>query len=489
MIFDKDELYARNGSPDSSVIEEPSSGIGIAPSGGGMPGGGSASPPREEIGMLDAIKESSIFVRNAREARLKERETRSNELKGVVSAMEHGVKMLEGLEGDQRTNAVSFYGDQLERLYPGMKDTFAAVADQPNLLTKFNQYLPHLPEPLQVLAKRDPKAFLRFAGTAEGVQTMNRAVDSVELRTATRKVQTTLIGIQQLLPPEIAEKYAQDNVITASEVFDMQQYLPENVRLSDKQLDAVKRSDNVFWTGLGVLSGKGEEDVLKERAKKPKNQTLLGRLRSEREELVAANPDDPMIASYDDMIKKVSQHKPAAPPKPAATPKPAPGPKPPSPRDVAKAEEQDQTIEAVDGRVTSMIEQLQKNSALVGPAGTARRVAETVAGVAAPGIPTPGIDYQQNLKLLLADVRKMVEKDPNLSNEERRNLMETLGGGTFQTSGSAMRALNEVNKYVKAKRKSKPAEDEPSEADLKFTAETHGITVEEVKKRLKDRKK
>lgn len=475
-LYDDDRANA-----ESSILTAPSSspsGIGLAPVRGEMP---AAPQPREEIGVWQAMKESFKPVAVARRGRQQERESeariKAQELTAIVTAMEHGVKMLEGLEGDQRANAAKFYGDQMERLYPGMKDTFSAIADQPALLTKFDSIMPNLPEPMRVLAKRSPKEFLKYAGTSDGQQAMRAALDSVELRTATKKVQTALMGIQQLLPPEIAEKYGQDGVITASEVFDMQQYLPENVRLTDAQAESVRR-DRTFWHGLGVLSGEREQAVMEERAKKPKNKSPLGRLNAEREELVKANPDDPMIAIYDDMIKKVSQHKPAA---------PKAAPKPPSPVQERKDAEVDQTIEAVDARVGSMLEQLQQTPHLVGPAGAARRVTETVAGIAAPGMETPGLDYQNNLKLLLSDVRKMIEKDPNLTKEERSSLLETIGGGTFQTSGSAMRALNEVNKYVKGKRKAKPAE--PSEADLKFTAEKHGITVEEVRKRLKERKR
>jgi hypothetical protein len=67
------------------------------------------------------------------------------------------------------------------------------------------------------------------------------------------------------------------------------------------------------------------------------------------------------------------------------------------------------------------------------------------------------LDYQNNLRLLLADVRKVVEKDPNLSNQERQALYESLGGGTFQTPGSALRALNNVMEFVERKKLTGPS--------------------------------
>lgn len=122
----------------------------------------------------------------------------------------------------------------------------------------------------------------------------------------------------------------------------------------------------------------------------------------------------------------------------------------------ASARAEEVTLDSVRQRIQSMTDKLQQNSGMVGPLGIARRVGETVAGVAAPDMPTPALDYQNELRLLLADVRKVVEKDPNLSNQERLNLYETLGGGTFQTPGSAFRTLNNVLGYMENKRMSGP---------------------------------
>jgi hypothetical protein len=118
--------------------------------------------------------------------------------------------------------------------------------------------------------------------------------------------------------------------------------------------------------------------------------------------------------------------------------------------------EQEATLESVRGRIASMTQKLQQQAGIVGPLGIARRAGETVAGMAAPDMPTPALDYQNEMRLLLTDVRKIVEKDPNLSNEERRNLYETLGGGTFQTPGSAFRTLNNILGYMENKRVTGP---------------------------------
>ena len=121
----------------------------------------------------------------------------------------------------------------------------------------------------------------------------------------------------------------------------------------------------------------------------------------------------------------------------------------------AEAREGDQAVANVKARIAKMAQLIQGGAmagATVGPLGLASRVGETVAGAMAPNQPTPAIDFKNEQSLLLADVRKMVEKDPNLSKDERERLYETLGGGITQTPGSAIRTLNNVLNYVESKK-------------------------------------
>lgn len=121
----------------------------------------------------------------------------------------------------------------------------------------------------------------------------------------------------------------------------------------------------------------------------------------------------------------------------------------------AEAAEGEQTISSVRQRIAKMASIIQGGAMAgspVGPLGMASRVGETVAGAVNQQTATPAIDYKNEQALLLADVRKMVEKDPNLSKDERERLYETLGGGIMQTPGSAIRTLNNVLNYVENKK-------------------------------------
>jgi hypothetical protein len=150
------------------------------------------------------------------------------------------------------------------------------------------------------------------------------------------------------------------------------------------------------------------------------------------------------------------------------------GVKPPPPKATAAdvKEERDKaaleaTTTSVRNRIKAMQDKLQSNAYIVGIGGAARRGVEAVGGIAVPDMPTPALDYQNDLRLLLADVRKVIEKDPNLSNQERQNLYETLGGGTFQTPGSAFRTLNNVLEYMENKKMTGPSRDANLEGAVK----------------------
>src|SRR3990167_3729743 len=116
------------------------------------------------------------------------------------------------------------------------------------------------------------------------------------------------------------------------------------------------------------------------------------------------------------------------------------------------AQQSANTLANVETRIARMSNLIKRGSVtggVVGPLGLAGRVAETARGAVQPDAPTPSIDYQNEMRLLLSDVRKIVEKDPNLSKDEREAMYETLGGGIMQTPGSALRTLTNVVEKVK----------------------------------------
>ena len=125
-------------------------------------------------------------------------------------------------------------------------------------------------------------------------------------------------------------------------------------------------------------------------------------------------------------------------------------------RKSASDAEAEQTVASVRNRIAKLSTLVQQNPTAVGLAGAARQIGEMVAGVGeslgGPVVPTPALDFANEQALLLADVRKMVEKDPNLSKDERERLYQTIGGGIRQTPSSAIRAMNYVLQFVEGKK-------------------------------------
>lgn len=201
------------------------------------------------------------------EARRKDKLLQMEELKGSTTALEHGVKLLEGMpEGPARKEFRDAYANRMESLDPGLGATFMNLSERPDFATRLNEYMPYLPEHLKSMSKLNPSGFLKFMGTAEGAKELGQAADMRDLKLATQKVQTAIVGYQQFMPPEEAKKIASDGVITASEVMSMQKYVPEAARLTDAEISAIKRNDKTFWLGLDVLHGDKENEVRAKRA-------------------------------------------------------------------------------------------------------------------------------------------------------------------------------------------------------------------------------
>jgi hypothetical protein len=264
-LFNED-LYNQ----DTGLLKEPSS----EPSGVGL----SSPEPQKPLNMQQAESPGAIGhvqralygysskdVQANRQQQI-DREEKRRELATTISAIENGVQLVQGLEGAERENAVNVYGEQLERVYPGMRDTFKAIAAQPSLLTSFEKYMPHLPEPIRQLMNLNPIAALKFFGTAEGVKTLKDAADKPLLKTADMKLRTLVGGWQQVVPPEMKE-LAKDG-LTSSDIMAVQGSLPEPLRFTPDELDVIKRNDKMVFLGSGVMTGEGENQVMVSRAKR-----------------------------------------------------------------------------------------------------------------------------------------------------------------------------------------------------------------------------
>lgn len=289
----------QNPAPESSLIQAPSSGIGIAPEQAPAPVvelGRSAILPRptlrdqarQDIESLPTLQRVGLalrafgagvagqpspveaFVRQKRE----ERALQATELRAHVDALEAGSKIAKTLTGEAKSSFVKDYQKQLNEMRPGLGDTFGHVAEQPDLLSQFQSYAPSLPEPVKLMMRQNPDAFWKFASSAEGVKLLEHARDQHNLGISTRKATGMIAHLQQLgLPPELVTEATRGKQLTIATFNKLQEALPNGhpYKLSEEQKKSISASDsnsNMFYRSLGLLSPADEAEVRRKLAEK-----------------------------------------------------------------------------------------------------------------------------------------------------------------------------------------------------------------------------
>lgn len=272
-----DDPFLSSPAGDGSIFSTPSStgGIGLSPN----------TPPLDarkaaiaQMGtgekILTAFGEFGAGVQgrpsplNAKiEQQRKQKMQDVEELRGFVADLDNLTKLTEGLDEGSRGNLIDTVASKWEAVQPGYGAAVKAVGSRPALLANFEKYMPHLPEPIQDLARRSPRDFLKFVGTAEGMKVLNQAADQPVLRMAGKKRDTMVMGWQKLVSPEKAKKFMEDGVLTDAELMEAQGEIPEALRFTPEEQEAIKRAP-MFWEGTGVLHGAKAQEVLADRAKK-----------------------------------------------------------------------------------------------------------------------------------------------------------------------------------------------------------------------------
>jgi len=220
----------------------------------------------------------TIDIRQQREERLAQAE----EFKLHTQALEDGVKIAKGLQGDAKNGFVEDYAAQLEQAKPGLGKTFKHLSANPNLLTNLQSYQKYLPKSVMLLAQNDPQAFWHLAGSAEGIKLFQKAEAQYETEFATNQATGMISNLQQLgLPEELvaeANKAGAGGKLPASVFNKIQDYLPAGhpYKISPEgraAINANKEESDLFHHGLNMLSPSDEAGIAKKHAEeKPKLQ-------------------------------------------------------------------------------------------------------------------------------------------------------------------------------------------------------------------------
>lgn len=275
-----DDPFLSSPNSEGSIFSAPSStggagGIGLAPT----------TPPIDERKaaiaqmstgqkILSAIGEFGAGVTGRPsplnqqiEAKRKSKQMELEETRGFLADLKNLTDLTRDMPDEAKKQLIGNVALKWESIRPGYGHAVKAIGERPTLLANFDKYMPHLPEPVQELARRSPRDFLKFVGTSEGMKVLNQAADQPVLRTAGRKRDTVVMGWQKLVSPEKAKQFMEDGVLTDAELMQAQAELPEALRFTQEEQEAIKRSP-MFWVGTGVLHGDKAQEVLADRAKK-----------------------------------------------------------------------------------------------------------------------------------------------------------------------------------------------------------------------------
>ena len=522
----EDEL-AGTPSGDSSLMAPPSSGIGIAPPPAPMPASGGASgggdsggmaAQQESPGVWQSIKESFLPVARAKDRRMKEQQVKNQQLTSGINALKEGLELSLGVEGDQRATFVQAYKTKLDAFEAGLGAAFENLVANPEAAGSIVQWGEESETLKRALQAGGIKGAKKLLTSPEALKTIQAEIDTKRMPLLLRKGQTFIAGWQQIVPPEMAEQIKKDGRVSASELISANEWIKTNkpdlaktLAFTDRDLEVVGRNSEAFYHSLGIVSPKDEGAILVDQAKgekgkpppsrnkkktvagkvvdqpqtwdgqkwvddgdatphfKPKDTTGPGEIPRDVMDMELKVGDD-----YSRDAKKFSERRPLF---DSATDyvakRGANGENKTSAGDAALMFAYAKMRDPNDRLAVSETRDLVKLGNIF------ERFKVSVEGVLNKGETLP----DRVAKEMYDEIRRaFVEQNKQQAGIEKqyREKVKSYGGNPDRVVRSHAIPENELNP---------PKDAEPSQADLEHTAKVHGITVEEVKKRLKAKKK
>ena len=527
----EDELEAKPAG-ESALLAEPGSGIGLAgqdrqpsigvlPTGGGIgiapipaSGGQAGGGPREEMSVWQAIKESFKPVANARAARRQERELKIREMDAALEALKKGLDLSFGLDGEQRDAFVKSYKAKLDKFEDGLGAAFENLAANPETASAISEWAQESETLKRAIQFGGIKAAKKLLSSTEALKTIQGEIDARRMPILLRKGQTFIAGWQQLVPPEMAESINKDGRVSASELIQANEWLKANkpdiaktLAFTDRELEVVARNSDAFYHSLGIVSPKDEGQIAVHKAKegdkaKPipsrtVKKTVGGKVVAQLEEWdgakwVAKGEPTPHFKPEDDErrivdielklsddyrqdTKKFAERRPLF----------------DSSTDYMANRNKDQKNKTSAGDAALMFAYakmrdpndrlaVSETRDLVKLGNIFERIGASVVGVLEKGETLPDRVAQQMYDEIRRSFTEQNRQQAKVEADYRKKTTDYKGNPDRVVRSYALRE-EELNP--------KDGSDKPSQADIEFTAKRHGITVEEVKRRLKVGKK
>lgn len=263
--------------PDPALISEPpgTPGIGMAPAQQTTAPRQISTPDRLLHDFAALVHGRPTYDQIEEDRALRRKQIQLEDLKGSITALEHGATMAAGLaEGEEKTKFLDAYAGRLDAISPGLGDTFKAVASKPGFADQMKKYADKSPT-IRRSIELDPtgKAAFNLLKSPDAQNTIQKEMDASVMPLILKKGQTFTMGWQQIVPKEMVDQFNKDGRLSASELIRANEWIKENkpefkaLVLSDEELGTIHRNSDAFYHSLGIISPKDEGEILKAKAK------------------------------------------------------------------------------------------------------------------------------------------------------------------------------------------------------------------------------
>ena len=148
------------------------------------------------------------------------------------------------LKGDQRAQFLELASKQFDEVSPGFGETFKLMAARPDASGALED-ISNTPTG-QAMLQADPsgETLLNFIKTEAGQKAMNTAADKKYIPSALKKLSLGVKNAEKYIDKEKLARIRKDGKTTIAELQEMNDAMPENIRLTPQEFSTVMHSRN-----------------------------------------------------------------------------------------------------------------------------------------------------------------------------------------------------------------------------------------------------
>ncbi len=225
----------------------------------------------QEVGAAASGKPSVVDqrVKQTQESRLLQQQ----EFMQRTQAMEHGVKMAQGMQGEARQQFIEQHANAMDQVYPGVGAAFKTIAKMPDVGQRFMKYAAQSPT-LKWALDADPSGgtLLKMMQDPKHMEKINSEIDLATINDPNvaspfSKIRNIMGTMPQLLPPKMYENLNKDGW-TESEFREANDFIAKHpnpdmqkMALTPEQMTLVSKYGDDVFPKLKILPASSEKKV------------------------------------------------------------------------------------------------------------------------------------------------------------------------------------------------------------------------------------